>query len=154
MVNANRRSQYWVNPPFQRRFLRTILLLELKVLAAVACLAGLGWFFYFMSGQFAFNSLAYVAAFIVIAGAAIGGIILVTVRTSAKICGPVYRMLDMMREVSQGGHCAPLKIRAEDYFEELEEGFNDMLDYIEKAKSRETFEESDSTPAAHGVFQA
>lgn len=153
MVQDTRRRQYWVNPRFQRRFIRTILWLELAVVGAVACLVGLGWFIFLLADQFVFHVVVYIGLFLLIAGGLIGSIVFITVRTSSKICGPVFKMLDHMNTLSQGGHTEPLKIRADDYFEELEEAFNDLLDFIEKLRMKETFETPDSNPRVQGVFE-
>ena len=54
------------------------------------------------------------------------------VRTSNRFAGPIFRMRGAMRAAAKNGHARPLKFREGDFWTEVADEFNAMLDRFEK----------------------
>ena len=54
---------------------------------------------------------------------------------SHRIAGPVYRLIDAMERVCQGGTDFRVKLREKDFLPEAADKFNEMLGVIERRSS-------------------
>ena len=133
MDKQNRRRRYWINPGFQGRYLRAILLLELIAVALTAILAlgitlvlvsdtlqvGPQWHQIFLS----FAGLTVVAAV---------GLVWLGIRVSHRICGPIYNIKKNLDAVRNGERPGPIRLRKGDAFQDLAESLNEVLAMLDE----------------------
>jgi ABC-type sugar transport system permease subunit len=108
MKNSNRRRRYWINPSFQSRYLRRILLLELIVVALTAVLSlGLALVLVNQSLDPGPTWQRIFIYFVLLAIAVGCGLIWLGIRVSHRICGPVYRIQLTLAAFEAGGAPRP-----------------------------------------------
>lgn len=129
----NRRRRYWIDPDFQTRYIRNILLLELLV-AVVTALLTLGGALLLMNpniqaGAHWNKMMLTFEVLIAILGVAL---VYIGVRVSHKLSGPVYHMRRVLREIREGKPPAPIRLRDGDEFMDLAKDINDTIDFLNK----------------------
>ncbi len=145
MGEDNRRRQYWINPTFQKRFVRAMLYLELFGVVAAAGVAGLGWLFLVFVNYFDFHWIVYVLILTIFTSLVASAVAYVTIHTSHRICGPIFRVMEHLKMIQEGMDPPPIQTRENDYFQDLVEAVNDTLSMFEKLKSKRTFDQADTS---------
>ncbi len=74
-----------------------------------------------------------------------------TIKLSHRFAGPIYRLRQTIRSLSQGGKYTPMKFRDFDFWQGLAEDFNLMVQRLSGCKelpaSKDQSRESDAEPA-------
>ncbi|MCH8332682.1 hypothetical protein IIC65_02020 [Candidatus Sumerlaeota bacterium] len=124
----NRRRRFWINPRYQGRYLLTILLLELIVMAATAILS-FSLAFILIDPDFeAGPSWAVIfTGFITVLLMAAAALIYLGVHISHKVCGPALRLQKTLEAVRRGEKPAAIHLRDGDDLQELTEALNGAL---------------------------
>ncbi len=126
---SNRRARYWINPNFQGRYLRMILLLELFVMGVTALLSfSLAFLLFnenFLAGREWNSILGSFVAFVVIIGLVLGYL---GVRVSHRICGPIFRVKQALDALARDQALDRLKLREGDEFADLAEILNEIIE--------------------------
>ncbi|MBI1785758.1 hypothetical protein HYR69_11495 [Candidatus Sumerlaeota bacterium] len=147
MNQLDRRQTSWINPEFQGRFVRTMLMLQVVAMIAGGTIIGLGWcVFGYLPGVMEFHPIVYGVMFLIGAGAIGGGVLLYAIQTSHKICGPLHRVIQCLKSVQRQEHPGPIEFRYDDYFKELEEVVNDTIELLYDQEVSETFRRSEPSP--------
>ena len=133
MKKDNRRRRHWIDPNFQTRYIRNILLLELLV-AAITALLTLGGALLLMNphiqaGPQWRHMMFGFAGLVAVLGIAL---IYVGVRVSHKLSGPVYHMRRVLREIREGKPPKPICLRDGDEFMDLAQDINDTVEFLNK----------------------
>ncbi len=131
MKPNNRRRRYWINPPFQRRFLTRILLLELIVVVATAILS-LYLALLLLSpaietGPRWTGILTGYVLLTIIVGAVL---IYLGIRVSHQICGRVHHIRQVLEQIRRGGESRSIQLRESDELQDLAKEINATLDHL------------------------
>lgn len=147
MVPTERRQTSWINPTFQGKFVKTLLLMNCVAMVVGGLILATGWFLLaYMPAQLDFPMPVYFLVFLVCAGALGAVITYMTVEISHRICGPVHRVLQVLESVQRNEHPGPVMFRQTDYFYELEESVNATLDMLYDHEVFETFKAPEGRP--------
>lgn len=140
----NRRRRYWIDPGFQGRYLRKILMLELVVMAGTA-LVTFVLAMVLMNPDFEAGSSwnGIFGGFGVMAAALGAGLIYMGIRVSHKICGPALRIQLDLEAIRSGTKSTPITLREGDELGELVQSINSTVDFL-----RSVEKDSDSSAAA------
>lgn len=146
----NQRKVYLINPNFQLRV--TLYFIGLAVLNIAIFYGCIRYFFnifqskgievgipknhvffMFIDDQVAqMNTVFIVSAIITVALLLIAGILI-----SHRIAGPMYRLNNDLRQMAENKELKTLKFRKKDFFQEIPEAFNLVVDSFDEEKGKE-----------------
>ncbi len=140
----NRRRRYWIDPGFQGRYLRKILMLELAVMAGTALVTFI-LAMALMNPDFEAGSWwnGIFGGFGVMATAFGAGLVYMGIRVSHKICGPALRIQLDLEAIRNGRKDTPITLRDGDELVELVQSINSTVEFL-----RTMEKDSDSSAAA------
>jgi nitrogen fixation/metabolism regulation signal transduction histidine kinase len=61
-----------------------------------------------------------------------------TIKLSHRFAGPIYRMQQTIRSLARGGAFTPIKFREFDFWQNMAEDFNQMVERLTAAKPAES----------------
>ena len=143
-----KRKIYFINPPFQIRFIAFSIISSLIIILLVA---GMQYYFFhhyqtlgiqngipsdhiffeFLNEQKSFLTLAllFLAVIITIIQVTLG------ILFSHRVAGPLYRMNKHLQEITNGtAEKMTFQVRKDDYFSDVVDNFNTMIEKMEKKK--------------------
>jgi sensor histidine kinase YesM len=148
-METSRRKVILINPKFQISFITQII--YLSVVSITALYGANVWLFYkfselgkemglpsdhiffqFISAQKTQMNWTFLAVSIVLlALLSIAGAVI-----SHKVAGPIYRLCLHLKEIKDGSKVAPFSFRNDDYFQEIADHLNPVLDKITSEKNK------------------
>ena len=144
------RTNYWINPKFQVKFIAYTSLVSLGFM--VVALGSVNYFFWEFQQRGLSLGLDENHVFFIfleqqqrdlngvllsLIGVACLGMVLWGMKMSHRIAGPLYRLHTHMRGVAAGEVTHGVKFRKGDFFLELADAYNDQYDYITGNKKAE-----------------
>lgn len=143
---TKRRSLFLIYPKFQLAVLAYSI--SITVVVSLLCYGGTAWFFW-RSAQvegiaqneqlLEFMDRQQVVLGGMMAGTALAAIVLVSVLSlyfSKRISGPIRRLISHMKSVSEGTTEADIKFRDKDFFPEMADAFNELMDTVRTTKKK------------------
>ena len=130
------RRHYWINPKFQGRYLRTILGLEVLVMAFTALFTS-AMVLYLTLPAFEPGADWNRAIYYFIALAAVMAAILVYlgIRASHRICGASFHIEKTLEAIVRGESPGPIRLRNGDELQDLADKLNEALTALNQANS-------------------
>lgn len=133
MNNPKPRRQYWINPPFQTRIVRAILLFVLVIVGETGLFAALVAYVLLNPAAVQGSMLTYMSIALFAAAISVSAIFVwLGVRISHRICGPIYRVIKDLEAVRRGEKKGPIRLRKGDEFQELAAALNETFDVFKE----------------------
>jgi nitrogen fixation/metabolism regulation signal transduction histidine kinase len=64
-----------------------------------------------------------------------------TIKLSHRFAGPIYRLRHVIRAIARGEKYQPLKFREMDFWQDLAEDFNEMVERLKSERTANSFDE-------------
>jgi len=125
---SNQRKQFWIDPSFQRRYLRMITAIALLTLV-----------------------YGTVLPLVIIGTMMVGAIWMIIahlgIRASHKLCGPIYRILAELKAIDRGELPKPIVLREDDELQDLAKAFNKLVAMVSEQRAAGAVHVAPSGPA-------
>lgn len=141
-MSKHLRKKKFVDPNVQGMLIKNVVRYWAVSIAAAGGLTVIGWIFITpgLSGFIGPN--AFMASIVPMILVGLGAAILVLpvllydlVRVSHRFAGPLVRFKRHLREAADGGPMNRLNFRGEDFWPELAEAYNDLIDRVERERA-------------------
>ena len=131
---SNQRKQFWIDPSFQRRYLRMITAIALLTLVYGTVLplvigftldppqTPLGWALLIIIGTMMVGAIWMIIAHL-------------GIRASHKLCGPVYRIRAELEAIERGEIPKPIVLREDDELQDLAVAFNKLIGMVSEQRA-------------------
>lgn len=151
-MQISKRKVILINPKFQLNIIAHFI--GLSLISIAAFYAANAWFFYkfselgkemglpaehvffqFINSQkMQMNWIFLAVSIVVLVILTLGGAVL-----SHKVAGPIYRLCQHLKGIGAGGDVRPLSFRNGDYFSEIVDHLNPVLEKVEKSSNKNDF---------------
>lgn len=144
---SNQRKQFWIDPSFQRRYLRMITAIALMTLVYGTVLplvigftldppkTPFGWALLIIIGTMMVGAIWMIIAHL-------------GIRASHKLCGPVYRIRAELEAIDRGEIPKRIVLREDDELQDLAEAFNKLIGMVAEQRTAGAVQMASSGPVS------